>query len=83
MSTDDLAHVLAALSARMSAIEMAIGALAPKDAGGNMRALQTYDQAATELIDQYLGLPVDEGYLELLRQSIEDLRAMISPATSQ
>lgn len=83
MSTDDLAHALAALSARMSAIELAIGVLAPRDAAERKKVLQAFDAGATELIDQYLRLPVDEGCLELLRQSIEDMQAMLSAATSQ
>ena len=78
MSTDDLAQVLAALSARMSALELAIGVLAPRDAAECKEVLRAFDARATELVDQYLGLPVDEGYFELLKRSLEDLRTMIT-----
>jgi hypothetical protein len=71
-------HVLRTLSARLSVIEMAIAALAPKEAAERARALETFDRAATGLIDQYVAMPVDEAYLELVRCSVDDLRNILA-----
>ena len=69
---DELQEVCARRKHSLKAI-----ALAPIGTGRRREALQRYDQAATELVDQYLGLPVDEGCFELLRQSIEDMREVL------
>lgn len=90
MSTDDLAHVLAALSARMSVLEVALGAIVPSGSEPRARVLRNYSQATAELVERYLSLAVEDTYIELLRGSIADLGSMfetdsdaVEPATQR
>jgi hypothetical protein len=77
LSDLNIDHVLRTLSARVSVIEMAIAALAPREALASARVLETFDRAAEALIDQFIALPVDETYLELVRHSVADVRNVL------
>jgi hypothetical protein len=77
-SDSDIDHVLLTLSARVSVIEMAIAALAPEAPTARARAIKTFDRAAEGLVDQYVAMPVDEAYLELVRCSVDDVRNILA-----
>lgn len=75
----DLAHVIAALSARVSALEGALHALVRGGHFDQARTLAVFDAFAQETLDQYVGLPVDDSTLELVEVSFRDVRALLSP----
>ncbi len=74
---DDTAHALAALSARVMALEGALAALAPRARDERALVLAAFDRFAQELLDRYIGLPIDEASLNLVRQSLDDVRALL------
>ena len=75
MTETDIAEAIAALSARTVALEAAVSALADQ-CGSRDRALLVFDDFGREMFDRYAGLPVNERYLDLLRESFEDLRSI-------
>jgi hypothetical protein len=77
----ELLQIIGALSARMIALEGAVAALSLLEGGGRTRVLAKYDAFAAELLERYGGLPVAEQYLETLRQSFADIRALLRSGT--
>ena len=77
MNETDLAHAIAALSARVSALEGAIHAIARGGTFDQPRVLAIYDAFHTEMIDRYSGLPIDDGVIELVEQSFQDVRELL------
>lgn len=73
----ELPRAILALSARVSVIECAVAALAPKDEYERQKARANFKHLGGELLDRNIGLPVDEEYIELLRQSLDDFAAML------
>jgi len=73
----ELAHALAALSARVMAIEGALVSLAPDARKERARALSIFDRFEEEIFDRYLGLPVEETFLEILRRAFADVRKLL------
>lgn len=71
----DTATAIAALSARTVALEAAVSALAGQCAN-SARALLLFDDLGREMLDRFVGLPADDGYLDLLRESFDDLRVL-------
>ena len=71
------AQAIDTLSARVTAIEGALIALAPRDHQDRLRALAIYDAFEKRILDEYNALPVPESFLDLLRQSFADIRAQI------
>lgn len=74
MTPEDLEHTIAALSARMMALESLVAAIAAHATIDRERALAAYDAATQETIDRYSGLPVGEVVLALIEQSYAELR---------
>lgn len=77
MDDHNTAQAIDALSARVTAIEGALIALAPRDEQDRLRALAVYDAFEKRILDGYNALPVPESFLALLRQSFSDIRALI------
>ena len=77
MEPEDLEHTIAALSARMMALESLVAVLAAHATVDRERALAAYDAAAQEAIDRCSGLPVGEIVLELIEQSYAELRHLL------
>lgn len=77
MDDENTAQAIEALSARVTAIEGALVALSPRDEQDRLRALTIYGAFERRVLDSYVGLPVTESFLELLRQSFTDIRALI------
>jgi len=72
---EDIRQALSALSARTIALEAAISALADQCAD-RKRALASFDDFGREMLDRFTGLPVDEHYLDLIRESFNDMRVV-------
>ena len=77
MEPEDLEHTIAALSARLLALESLVAALAAHATVDRERALAAYDAAAQEAIDRCSGLPVGEIVLDLIEQSYAELRHLL------
>ena len=78
MSNHDLAHALAALSARISALEGAIHAMAQVGTFDRNKTLAVFDAYGRELVDRYSGLPIDDGVIDLVEQSLRDVRELLA-----
>jgi hypothetical protein len=76
MTTADLEHTIAALSARTLALESLVAAVAAHTSD-RKQALAAYDGAAREILDRYSGLPIGETVLELVEQAFADLRQVL------
>lgn len=77
MTDHDTAHALAALSARVLALEGAIHALLRGGTFDQDRTLAVFDAFAGETLDHCLAKPIDDTVLGLIRQSFDDLRALL------
>ena len=73
----ELGHVIASLSARLSALEGAIHALARTGTFERERTVAVFDAFGQELLERYQGLPVDDGVIELVEESLRDVRALL------
>ena len=77
MTDHDTAHAIAALSARVMALEGAIHALMRGGTFDQERMLAVFDAFAGETLDTCLAKPIDDAVLGLIRQSFDDLRALL------
>ena len=77
MNTRDVGHALAALSARVSALEGAIHAMVAGGTFDQAKTLAVFDAYGRELIDRYSGLPLDDGVIELVETSYRDVRELL------
>lgn len=77
MTEHDTAYALAALSARVMALEGAIHALMHGGTFDQERMLAVFDAFAGETLDHCLAKPIDDAALALIRQSFDDLRALL------
>lgn len=75
----DLQAAVAALSARVMALEGAIAAISGKIGVGE-DILAVFDDFAIGIVDRYVGFPVDEAVLDLLRISFADVRRTLRHA---
>ena len=78
MDGQDAGHPLAALSARVTAREAAVHALAQGSQLDRGKVLATFDAFGRELLDRYGALPVDERVLELMEESFKDVRSLLT-----
>lgn len=78
MNDQDTAHALAALSARILALEGAVHAISPRSAHDRSHTLAVFDAFAEETLDNFLAKPVDDTVLALIRQSFDDIRTLLS-----
>lgn len=83
MSDLNITQAMEALSARVTAIEGALIALAPRGEQDRLRALAIYDTFVKRVLDGYIGLPVPESFFDLLRQSFADIRQLIDSTNVQ
>jgi len=77
MEPEDLEPTIAALSARLLALESLVAPLAAHATVDRERALAAYDAAAREAIDRCSGLPVGDIVLDLIEQSYAELRHLL------
>ncbi|MFO1414789.1 MAG: hypothetical protein U1F10_12955 [Burkholderiales bacterium] len=70
-------EALSAISARLAVLELAIAALVPTATRSRRLVSARFDASATELEDQLLGLAVDDAYLQLVEQSVADIRCLL------
>ena len=77
MTTTDLEHTIAALSARTLALESLVAAVAAHTSIDRKQALAAYDEAAQAVLDHYSGLPIGDTVLGLVEQAFADLRQML------
>jgi hypothetical protein len=77
MYEQDTAHALAALSAHVTALEAATQALAQGSQPDRGKAPAVFDAFSREMLDRYSGMPVDERVLELMGDSLSDVRALL------
>ena len=77
MTNADIAHALAALSARVNALEGAIHALVAGGAVDTARTLAAFDSYGEQMLDRYHGLPIDDQTIELLEVSLRDVRELL------
>ena len=76
MSTSELTAAVGAMSARITALEMLLFALV--DICPDRAALRkAFDIYAAGIEAKMNALPVDDSHLELLRESLADMRATI------
>jgi len=69
---------LAAISARLAVLELAVAALVPSAARAQRLVSTRFDTSAMQLEDQLLGLTVDDSYLRLVEQSVDDIRCLLN-----
>ncbi len=77
MTTADLEHTIAALSARTPALESLVAAVAAHTPIDHKQAFATYDDATQEILDRYSGLPIGETVLALFEQALADPRQLL------
>ena len=77
MEPVEVEHALAALSARQLALELLLAAVISHATIDKRAAIEAYDAAAREVSDRYLGLPLGEPVLELMEQSLAELRLLL------
>ena len=78
MANNEIAHAIAALSARINALEGAIHALV---IGGNPnleRTLTAFDLYCQQMLDRYQGLPIEDYAIGLLEESLRDVRELLA-----
>ncbi len=78
MDEQDTAHALAELSARATALEATVRALAKGAQVDRGKALAIFDAFSREMLDRYGALPVDERVLELTEESFKDVRSLLA-----
>lgn len=77
MTPIEIEQALAALSARQAALESLLAAVVAHAKVDREAALADYDSAAEEVMAQYLGLPIGETVLDLVKQSFAEVRALL------
>jgi hypothetical protein len=77
MTTADLEHTIAALSARTLALKSLVAAVAAHTSIDRKQALAAYDVTAQAILDRYSGLPIGETVLGLVEQAFADLRQVL------
>jgi hypothetical protein len=78
MADNEIAHVIAALSARINALEGAIHALAIGGSPNLERTLTAFDSYCQQMLDRYEGLPIDDYAIRLLEDSLRDVRELLA-----
>jgi hypothetical protein len=82
MSNRDFAHAIAALSARVSALEGAMHAMAQGGKFDQTKTLAVFDAYGRELVERYSGLPIDDGVIDPVEQSLRDVRELLAGRVS-
>lgn len=74
---------LAAITARAMALEGAVAALAPSDPKTQALVLNRYDAFTRQLVDRFIGLPIGDTFIDILRESVSDIRDLLALDHSQ
>jgi hypothetical protein len=78
MTDNDIASAIAALSARVNALEGAIHALVVGGRFDSARTLAAFDLFGQQMLDRYEGLPIDDQAIEFLEVSLRDVRELLT-----
>ena len=68
---------IAALSARLAALELGLAAIAQSGSIDHKSALQNFDLMAETLMSRYLATALPESDLDVLRSALTDIRKML------